>query len=230
MATDAGASLAFKYTTAAFVPPTAALKASSVVTTCGVALPPPVVVSVFIPLTDAQPLTASATGGVVQGPLPAEPPPLPAAPPPPVALPPLPPVPPLLAPALPAEGVPPATPVLPALVEPPLEPATAEPPDDAPLLVPVPAVLVLVPAEPAGPEPATPEVGTPSGSPEHAQTLTGTKTASFQKSRRRELLCTMNLCVTRARELNSKQLRRRSWTRQKSTSVQCRRAPAGLLA
>src|SRR5947199_410919 len=52
--------------TAGVLPDAAEVRAASVVTVCGVAVPPPVVVVTLLPETDAQPTSALAAGGVEQ--------------------------------------------------------------------------------------------------------------------------------------------------------------------
>src|SRR6476661_2072348 len=129
--------------TAAPVPAAAALSAATVVTVCGVALPPPVVP---VP-TEAHPTSALGAGGVVQfeppvpvvpaAPVPAAPPrpavpapPVPAVPVvPPRATPPVPAVPLVPAPEVPAS--PAFVPPLPPALAPPLPPVPVSTPDDA---------------------------------------------------------------------------------------------------
>src|SRR5689334_6705548 len=99
--------------TAGVLPATAAESCCNVVTTWGVALPPPVVP----PLSEAQPISGLGSGGVMQPPVPvvpavALPPvPLPAAPPRPAA-------PPCPAVAVPAAPPRPAAPPCPAVAVP----------------------------------------------------------------------------------------------------------------
>src|SRR6185312_12886472 len=96
--------------TAAFVPPAAELSAATDVTVWGAALPPPVVVVIPSPETEAHPASGLAAGGVVQlePPTPVPPVPEPPVPEPPAAVPPLPPV---LVPPAPVPAAPPLPPV-----------------------------------------------------------------------------------------------------------------------
>src|SRR6185436_13639207 len=98
------------------------VNSDAVVTTTGVALPPPVVPFWFMAVTDAQPTSALAGGGVAQPPVPVVPaaPVVPATPVVPAAP---------VVPPRPAAPVVPATPVVPAApVVPPRPPAPVVPP------------------------------------------------------------------------------------------------------
>jgi hypothetical protein len=66
MAIEPGSRTPFTWITAALVPFTAAWSAARVVTTWGVALPPPVVVETPLPDSAAQPVSGLGAGGVVQ--------------------------------------------------------------------------------------------------------------------------------------------------------------------
>src|SRR5947209_1274281 len=104
--------------TAAPVPPAAEASADSVVTVCGVAFPPPVVVVTPMPETAAQPMSGPAGGGVEQLEVAPPAPPVPARPAaPPPAAPPLP-----ATPVAPPAPPTPVAPPLPALPLPPVPP------------------------------------------------------------------------------------------------------------
>src|SRR6478609_1568447 len=126
--TTPGESFPWTMTTAERVPPTALFSADRLVTVVGAVSPPPVVT----PLTEAQPTSGLAAGGVLQPPVP---PAAPLAPPRP-GLPAAPPALPDIPPAAPAAPPPcPALPLAPA-VAPPAPPRPALPPALPPTLLP----------------------------------------------------------------------------------------------